>query len=45
LGELVGRYIGRIRRLAYQMVLDLSAADGLAQELFFTRRVGNPILR
>jgi RNA polymerase sigma-70 factor (ECF subfamily) len=34
LDELVGRYIGRIRGVAYQMVLDPSAADDLTQEVF-----------
>jgi RNA polymerase sigma-70 factor (ECF subfamily) len=34
LDELVGRYVGRIRGFAYQMVLDPSAAEDLTQEVF-----------
>jgi RNA polymerase sigma-70 factor (ECF subfamily) len=34
LEELVGRYVGRIRGFAYQMVLDPAAADDLTQEVF-----------
>ena len=34
LEQLVDRYIGRIRGLAYQMVLDPTAADDLTQEVF-----------
>ena len=45
LEELVGRYVGRIRGFAYQMVLDPSAADDLTQEVFLRVLRGLPTFR